>query len=194
MLSACEGERLGALFVTMLGTGMRPGEAAGLRWSAVDLKAKTLAIRSARRRSAKGAIEIVEGLKTRQSRRTLGLPGFVVDALTAHRSAQRAERLAAPRWADPDLAFTTTVGSAVAQPSMRMALAAIAEKAGLGPLSPNELRHSAASVMVDAGEPLDHVAQRLGHRDTRMLEQTYRHAVRPSIDHGVAAMERLVTG
>jgi len=192
LLSACEGERLGAMFVLMLGSGVRPGEAAGLRWSALDLDAGTMAIRSARRKGERGAVEVVDDLKTRQSRRTLGLPSFVVEALRAHRKAQNAERLAASQWSDDDLVFATTRGSAISHPTMGLALTAIAEKAGIGKLSPNELRHTHASVLVDAGESLDSVAQRLGHTTTRMVELTYRHAVRPSIDHGVLALENLV--
>ena len=48
--------------------------------------------------------------------------------------------------------------------------------------SPNELRHSAASLLVDAGVPLQEVADLLGHVNVRMLASTYRHKVRSVVD------------
>ena len=70
-------------------------------------------------------------------------------------------------------------------------MAKIAERAGLGHWTPNELRHSAASLLSAAGVPLEEIADVLGHTSTRMLEQHYRHQVKPSIDAHVGAIESL---
>ena len=47
--------------------------------------------------------------------------------------------------------------------------------AGLDPLGFHELRHSYASMLVNAGCPLPYVAAQLGHSDTRMVEKHYGH-------------------
>jgi len=180
-IEACEGARHGALLVFMIGTAVRPGEAAGLRWSAVDLDAGAVAINSARRTDARGRVEVVDDLKTRGSRRAFVVPSWVVDSLRHHRKAQAAERLAAPIYQDQGLVFATSVGTPLSGPGMRKALEAIAAKAGVGAVSPNLLRHTAASLLVDSGMYLSDVADQLGHSTTRMLEMTYRHAVRPSM-------------
>jgi integrase len=52
-------------------------------------------------------------------------------------------------------------------------------------------RHSAASLLSAAGVPLEEIADVLGHTSTRILEQHYRHQVKPSIDAHVGAMESL---
>ena len=52
----------------------------------------------------------------------------------------------------------------------------------MGHLAPNELRHSAASLLVEAGVPLQQVADMLGHKDIRMLAQTYRHKIQGVVD------------
>ncbi|MEO7398022.1 MAG: tyrosine-type recombinase/integrase [Ilumatobacteraceae bacterium] len=57
--------------------------------------------------------------------------------------------------------------------------------------SPNELRHSAASLLSAAGVLLEHIADVLGHTNTRMLGQTYRHSIQPSIVAAVAPMDAL---
>ena len=35
--------------------------------------------------------------------------------------------------------------------------------------------------MADAGLPIEHVADQLGHKDLRMLQQHYRHRIKPTI-------------
>ena len=55
-------------------------------------------------------------------------------------------------------------------------------KAGLPALSTNELRHTAATVLVDKGVPIELVADLLGHTNFRMLAEHYRHRVRPVVD------------
>ena len=57
-----------------------------------------------------------------------------------------------------------------------------AARRSAGHWTPNELRHSAASLLSAAGVPLEEIADVLGHTSTRMLEQHYRHQVKPSID------------
>jgi len=55
---------------------------------------------------------------------------------------------------------------------------------GLDDWTPNELRHSAASLMSDAGMPIEQVADQLGHKDLRMLQKHYRHRIRPTVSGG----------
>jgi len=50
---------------------------------------------------------------------------------------------------------------------------------GLNGWTPDELRHSAASLMSDAGMPIEQVADQLGHKDLLMLQKHYRHRIRP---------------
>ena len=72
--------------------GLRRGEIAGLRWTNVDLKAKT--VRIVENRVAVGA-EIMSGTpKSKASSRTLPMPDEMVDVLRAARKGQAEERLA----------------------------------------------------------------------------------------------------
>ena len=185
------GDRLGAMFLVMLTVGLRPGEAAGMMWNDVDLDAATLTVRHAVRLE-RGRPVVTDELKTKASRRTLSLPAATVDALRAHKAAQTAERLAAPSWPEVGLVFTTRHGTTLSAPNMRRDLARLCAEAGVPVVSPNELRHSAASILSDAGVPLEQIADVLGHATTRMLEQTYRHRVRPSVTAAVEAMDELL--
>ena len=72
--------------------GLRRGEIAGLRWSNVDLKAKTVSIVENRVTIGK---EVVTGTpKSKASTRTLPMPDEVVNLLKAARKRQTEERLA----------------------------------------------------------------------------------------------------
>jgi integrase len=120
------------------------------------------------------------------------VPDPVVATLRAHRGRQLAERmLAGGAWTDTGLVFTTELGTPIDPSNLRRAFQRLTNHAGLGRWTPNELRHSAASLLSAAGVPLEVIADVLGHSSTRMLQQHYRHPVKPAIDAHVEAMHRL---
>jgi integrase len=93
------------------------------------------------------------------------------------------------------LVFTTEVGTPLHTSNMNRRLAPVLERAGIGHWSMTELaRHSAASLLSDAGVPLEAIADVYGHTSTRMLEQHYRHQIRPSVAAHVDVMESLFGG
>ncbi|HTW97365.1 MAG TPA: hypothetical protein VMD59_01235 [Acidimicrobiales bacterium] len=66
------------------------------------------------------------------------------------------------------------------------------ERAGLGSWHPTALRHSAVSLLSDAGVREEDAADLVGHATTRMTHEVYRHAVRPSVGREAkAAMEAI---
>jgi integrase len=67
------------------------------------------------------------------------------------------------------------VGSAWGHSDQARFMADACTAAGLDPLGFHELRHSYASMLVNAGCPLPYVAAQLGHSDTRMVEKHYGH-------------------
>ena len=109
------------------------------------------------------------------SYRTLRLPSPVVDSLRAHKKAQAAESLKAPVWEHYDLVFPNAIGAPIDPSNLRRRVRDVCEKAGVDPISPNELRHSAATLMMEAGVPIQEAADVLGHNDMRMMSKVYRH-------------------
>jgi integrase len=188
-------DRLGGLVTVGLMLGLRPGELCGLRWEDIDLDAGVLSVTQSRKRTTDddGRETLVLGEpKTRKSRRALLLPQPVLDALRQHEQQQRDERRSAgERWQDLDLVFPTSVGTPMSPSNLRRDLARITIAAGIGRWSPNEFRHSAASLLSASGVPLEQIADVLGHTDTRMLLKHYRHPISRTIDAAAAPMERL---
>lgn len=195
-VAASAGTPLEAMWLTMLYLGLRPGEAAGLSWDDVDLTAGIVHVRQALQRGQRGEVAIGP-LKTAQSARSLSAPLPVVDALRSHKKRQNRARLAAGEiWRNPgDLVFTTGIGSPIDPSKARYAFRKILAAGALpSTLTPNHLRHTAASLLSDAGVPLELVADQLGHKDTRMASLHYRHRVRPTIDAGTVMADVLDGG
>jgi|HubBroStandDraft_6_1064221.scaffolds.fasta_scaffold409320_2 integrase len=80
VLKAAEDSRLGAYVVLCLMTGIRTEEARALRWDHVNLDARSIAVWR--------SVRLGGDTKTSKSRRTLGLPQAVVEALREHRVRQ----------------------------------------------------------------------------------------------------------
>lgn len=203
-LEVAEGHRYAHAWTCQLMLGMRPGEVLGLLWSDVDLAAGRLSVARSLKRIPKrtlpdGTVER-ERLelgkpKTPGSHRTVDLPAPVIAALSQQRRQQAAARLAVgEHWRDIGLVFSNELGGPVDPANYRHELSKTTEAAELGHWTPNELRHSAVSLLSDAGVPLEQIADIVGHSTTRMTEEVYRHRVTDSVSAAVAPMEALFGG
>ena len=95
-LDAAKGDRHECLYVLSLTTGLRMGEALGLRWSDIDLDKGTLRVnrqvQRMRRDGDSGASgTLVFSEPKNASRRTVDLPQRAVEALRIHRKRQLEE-------------------------------------------------------------------------------------------------------
>jgi integrase len=178
LLEAAKTHRLGALYVVMLSLGLRRGEALGLRWDDIDFEEGILTVRQAMRYEA-GRVFAGE-VKTPKSRRSVNVPDELLRVLKAHRAAQADERLKAGElWVDSGLVFTTELGHAVDPRNIGHDFNKLCEAAGLDHWRPHELRHSAASLMLAAGVPIEVVSNVLGHASIRMTADVYGHILAP---------------
>jgi integrase len=191
LLEELDGHRLGALYLTMLGLGLRRGEALGLRWEDVDLDHASLVVRRAlkyERRDGKAALVLGE-VKTVKSRRALNIPAPVVEALRRQRAKQASERLSVGEaWDDSGLVFTNGLGGPLDGRNVYRDFTSLCERIGLGRWHPHELRHSAASMMLAQGVPIEVVSDILGHSSIRMTADVYGHVLEPQREAAAEAM------
>jgi integrase len=109
-LATARRDRLYALYMLALSTGMRQAELFGLRWRDVDLEGGTLGIVVTVRRSKLAAMQMAE-TKTATGRRRIELDPSVVTALRTHRVRQEQERgVAGARRVEHNLVFPNTLG------------------------------------------------------------------------------------
>jgi integrase len=196
ILTATEGRRLYAYIVVSLLTGARTEELRALTWDHVDLDGNPDASPPVPPSVAVWrSVRAGGDTKTRKSRRTLALPKRCVDALRELRHRQGAEREAAgPRWHDTSLVFTTRYGTALSRDNVRRDVRrAISRAAGVDPRewTPRELRHSFVSLLSDSGIPLEEISRLVGHKSTVVTELVYRKQIRPVLQGGAAAMDRI---
>ena len=101
-------DRLAALWILALHTGMRRGELAGLRWKDVDLDAGTLTVVQQRTNANH---EVVVSTPKAKSQRQIVLAPATVAALRQHRTVQLHERLAlGEAWTDTGYVFVDEAG------------------------------------------------------------------------------------
>lgn len=192
-ISATEGRHNGAALVVALTVALRPGELLALCWDDLDLDAGTIHVHRAWKGT--GEYRHLGEPKTRGSVRTVTLPPAVVERLKAHRRIQLEQRLSTPVWTKdaPDLVFPSQTGEPLDTANLRRLVADVALKAKIdGKLSPYDLRHSATSLLSEAGVRNELLADLLGHVDTRMVERHYRHRLAASVDVAVAPMGELL--
>lgn len=163
------------LVMLLIATGMRWGEAIGLRVKNVDLLA------------AKPKVRIVEHLhelgdgslvwtdpKTERSRRTVSFTKQVALTLAPLVMARAAE----------EVVFTTATGLTVRTRNFRRIWLTAITAAGLPGLRVHDLRHTHAALLIAANRPLSAISRRLGHSSIAVTDMLYGH-LREEVDDGV---------
>ena len=172
--AAYERTRLGPLLEFLWLTGLRPGEALGLLWRDVDLEAGTVHVRRSRVRVGAKMID-QETTKTDAGRRDLALPARAVAALRRQQLLQAQERLTVDGWRDTGLVFTTGTGTGLLESAVGRRQRELRRRLGLPEYPLYGLRHTAASMQIAAGVPIEVVAKRLGHKHISVTVDTYGH-------------------
>ncbi len=98
------------------------------------------------------------------------------------------------RWVDHDLVFATEAGTPMDAANVRRDFQRVAAAAGLDDRrwSSRELRHSFVSLLSDGGVPIEQIARLIGHAgESKVTESVYRKQLRPVIDDGAIAMNRV---
>ncbi len=177
-------DRLYAAWLLAATTGLRRGELLGLRWRDLDLEngrlSVTQALLSVRNRLS------FSPPKTAKSRRSVALDPRTVAALQAHRAHQNEERLALGGWPDHDLVFTREDGKPVHPDTFsRDRFKQHVRAADLPLIRFHDLRHTHATLALQAGVHPKVVSERLGHSSVAITLDTYSHVV-PAMEEEAA--------
>lgn len=160
------------LFYLLFWTGCRIGEVLALTWDDVS----------------KGSINITKTLsylhgrayvrppKTRESSRTVRIPSFLSEMLADYKRRTK--------YAGPMLFHTTSSAAA-------RLLARHAKQAGLERIRLHDLRHSHASMLIQAGVPAIAIAERLGHKNAQTTLRVYAHLYQSTKDEVVSVLETI---
>ena len=155
--------------LTLLHTGMRASEAAGLRWSQVDVEKRVIFLPDTKNKDP----------------RWVPLTNELAGELAAMRESTKGQ--------DENLVFLQDEQlqtlRAKARPGIkfREAFNAAKKRAGLNDIHLHDLRHTAASHLIMSGVDIRTLADILGHRTLQMV-QRYTHLLH---DHKLAAIDKI---
>jgi integrase len=172
-------------------TGVRRGELLGLRWRDVDLTTSRLSVRQALVSVAYDAQ--FSDVKTGAGRRTIDLDEPVLVVLRAWRRKQAEERLLlGPDYKESDLVFTRADGAPLHPDYFRQAFERFVKKTALPKIRFHDLRHTHASLLLQAGVPVKVVSERLGHANAAFTITVYQHVLPGMQADAARAFSRLL--
>ena len=185
-LESVADERLSPLWHTIAMTGMRRGEAIGLRWSDVDLENGRLSVRRALIPINREVV--VSEPKTIKGRRVIALDPGTVEVLKGQASRQLDEQKKWDEaWVETGLVFTLENGAALDPESVSRYWRQAVKKAMLPTIRLHDLRHTHATLTLQAGVHPKVVSERLGHATVSITLDTYSHAI-PAMQEEAAAL------
>ena len=177
LVNACDDDDLRRLVFVAVSTGLRLGELLGLRWVDLDLEAGTAAVRRTSQYLGPGGVKL-RAPKTARSRRTISLSPSTVVVLREHRVAQNERRLRmGPSYGDHGVVFAGHDGRLVAPYSASAEFRRVVRRLGLTGFRFHDLRHTSATLALQAGVPAKVVSERLGHASVAFTLDTYAHVL-----------------
>ena len=184
-LDHAAGHRLYPLYHVIAYRGLRRGEAVGLRWLDVDLDGQAAFIRQQVVQLG-WATEVAEP-KSEGGTRTLSLDAATTAVLRAWRAVQEQERrVCGAAWQGSGFVFTREDGSQPHPKTVMRTFKRLTRSSGLPPIRLHDLRHTAASLALQAGVPLKVVSEQLGHSSLAITADTYT-SVLPAAAQAAAA-------
>lgn len=186
-----EDHRHAVAWLLLATTGMRRGEVLGLAWSDLDLEAGRLSVRRTLI-DLDGADPVWSDPKTARGRRSIALDTWTVAALRTHRTRQLANRLAVGAgYATYDLVIAQPDGRPFHPERFSRSFTETLARWNMPRIRLHDLRHTHASLALNAGWNPKVVQERLGHSNVSITLGIYHHvtpAMESDVAEGVAAL------
>ena len=192
-LLAAKESRYEALYHLAVKTGMRQGELLGLKWSDLDWKKGVLRVqRQLQRINNQGLL--FSQPKTKTGNRSIQLGEQTLQTLRTHLEKQRLEQaFANQNWRDEGLIFATPIGTPTEPRNLIRDYKRALKKAGLREIRFHDLRHTAASLMLNNGVPILVVSKILGHSKASTTLDIYGHLISVMQEGAARMMDELIT-
>jgi integrase len=187
------GDRLAALYVLAIHTGLRQGELLGLKWDDVNLEDGSLQVRRTLAITKNGPV--LTPPKTTGSRRSVKLTSKAIEALKRHLERQLGEidRIGS-LWSENGLIFASEKGEPINRHNLtRRSFKPLLKRAGLPQIRFHDLRHTCATLLLTRNVNVKIVSEMLGHSTIAITLDTYSHVLPNMRDQAAAAMEEALS-
>ncbi len=182
-----------ALYFLAIATGMRQGELLALKWSEVDLRNGVLNVKFNLQRMPGGGLQLQKP-KTKTSVRAIKLGKDSVRVLGEQKELLVKERGRIGNvWQETDFVFPSTVGSPMDATNLWKSFRQIVKKAKLPAIRFHDLRHTAASLMLNNGVDVLVASNRLGHAKPSITLDVYGHLISSTQSRAADVIDSLIT-
>jgi integrase len=187
------GNRLEALYVLAIHTGLRQGELLGLKWDDVDLEDGSLQVRRTLTITKSGPVFTAP--KTTSSRRSVKLTSNATEALKSHLKRQLAEiDRVGSLWSENGLIFASETGEPLDRRAVtKLKFKPLLKQAGLPEIRFHDLRHTCATLLLTRNVNPKIVSEMLGHSSIAITLDTYSHVLPNMRNQAAAAMEEALS-
>jgi len=189
-LRAAEGDRFYAAYWLALATGLRQGELMGLEWDDIDWARQQIRISRALTRTTEGRV-LTPPKSGRPRLIAIGLDTVAVLQAHRRREAEKHRRLGilpSGRILTGDLCTPATVRTLVRSFDLL-----VAKVPDLPRIRWHDLRHTHATLLLEAGEHPKVVAERLGHSRIATTLDTYSHVLPQMQERAAEKADSLLT-
>lgn len=191
VLAHIEGDRFAIAWELAL-AGFRLGEICGLRWSDVDLDAKTVTVANTRLQRGKKFIE--KAPKSRAGRRELPLPDDLYAVFKSTRKTQAADRLRlGAAYQASGYVVVNEAGEALTPNAVESRWARVLNVAGVRHRRLHDARHTCGTLMHLRGVPIALISAWLGHASKAFTMQTYVNPQPEALSIAAQSFKRVVT-
>lgn len=168
-------DRLGSVFCFVLLTGLRLGEALGLRWEHINLDTGQVSIREGL--VSLSGVKVRTTPKTARSRRTFRVTGDALAILQEWKERPALDVEAQSKgkpYIPSDAVFTNTLGGPILPDSVYRPMRALCTRAKVHYLGTHVLRHTFISLQAASGRPVEVVSAHVGHAKASFTLDRYR--------------------
>jgi len=191
-LVTLQGHRWEALFHLAIVTGAREMELLGLKWTDVDWVRKVIKIERQLERADGNGVQFSPP-KTKNGRRSINLGKRSMEILRIHyEKHQQLRKEASENWSEHGLIFTTNNGTPIHPRNLLRDFRILLKNAGLPQIRFHDLRHTAATLMLNNGIPIIVVSRRLGHAKASITLDVYGHLIPSMQAEAAELMDELI--
>ncbi len=162
------------LFKLAFVTGLRRSEILGLRWEDINWKKSTISVNQTVIMLG-GSYVISKTTKHASSRRTMSIDDETLVELKKHRLQIQKRMLKTYNWCNNDLVFPGKYGNPRDPKSISKACKKYAASIGVPNFTMHGIRHTHATLLIEAGVNFKIIQMRLGHSSYVETMNTYSH-------------------